>query len=128
MFPLSHIYLLPSVKLNHSNYSIWKAQALPYFYGQGVFSYLDGTIQIPPQEIDAPHPTTCAITKIPNLEYDHWLRQDSLILATINTVITQFLTIFILLLLLLFLLKNDNKKNDDEKQKNKKMKNKLKLG
>jgi len=85
MFPLSHIYLLPNVKLNHSNYSIWKAQALPYFHGQGVFGYLDSTIQIPPQEIDAPHPTTGAITKIPNLEYDHWLRQDSLILATINT-------------------------------------------
>ena len=81
---LSHLPLT-IVKLNHSYYSIWKAQALPYFHGQGVFGYLDGTIQIPPQEIDAPHPTSGAITKIPNLEYDHWLCQDSLILATINT-------------------------------------------
>jgi len=89
MFPLSHIYLLPSVKLNHFNYFIWKAQALLYFHGQGVFGYFDGTIQIPSQEIDVPHPTTGAITKIPNLEYDHWLRQDSLILATINTSLNE---------------------------------------
>ena len=68
---LSHLSLSLSVKLNHSNYPVWKAQALPYFRGQGVFGYLDGTILMPPKELDAPHPTTGDITKIPNPEYDH---------------------------------------------------------
>ena len=68
---LSHLSLSLSVKLNHSNYFVWKAQALPYFRGQGVFGYLDGTIPMPPKELEASHPTTGDITKIPNPEYDH---------------------------------------------------------
>nr|TKR99539.1 hypothetical protein D5086_0000189690 [Populus alba] len=86
---LSHLSLSLSVKLNHSNYPVWKAQALPYFRGQGVFGYLDGTILMPPKELDAPHPTTGDITRIPNPAYEHWLRQDSLILAIINTSLTE---------------------------------------
>ncbi|KAL6321796.1 hypothetical protein AAG906_035491 [Vitis piasezkii] len=55
---LSNLPFTISVKLNSSNYPIWKTQALPYFRGQAVFGYLDGTIPTPPQEIDAPHPST----------------------------------------------------------------------
>ncbi|RVW99425.1 hypothetical protein CK203_038433 [Vitis vinifera] len=54
---LSNLPFTISVKLNSSNYPIWKVQALPYFRGQAVFGYLDGTIPTPPQEIDAPHPS-----------------------------------------------------------------------
>ncbi|KAA8526167.1 hypothetical protein F0562_008094 [Nyssa sinensis] len=86
---LSNLPFTISVKLNSSNYPIWKAQALPYFRGQGVFGYLDGTIPSLPQEIDAPHPGTGAIIKIPNSQYNLWLRQDSLILTTINASLTE---------------------------------------
>ncbi|KAL6331539.1 hypothetical protein AAG906_011479 [Vitis piasezkii] len=61
-----------SLKLNSSNYPIWKAQALSYFRGQVVFCYLDG-----------------AMIKIPNPHYLQWLHQDSLILATINASLTK---------------------------------------
>ena len=81
---LSNLPFTISVKLNSSNYPIWKAQALPYFRGQAIFGYLNGTIPTPPQEIDAPHPNTGAIIKIRNTQYLQWLRHDSLILSTIN--------------------------------------------
>ena len=86
---LSNLPFTISVKLNFSNYTIWKAQALSYFRGQAVFGYLDGTIPTPPQEIDAPHPSIGAIIKIPNPQYLQWLHQDSLILATINVSLTE---------------------------------------
>ena len=63
---LSNLSFTINVKLNSSNYPIWKAQALPYFRGQAIFGYLDGTIPTLPQEIDAPHPSTGDIIKIPN--------------------------------------------------------------
>ncbi|KAL6331349.1 hypothetical protein AAG906_011286 [Vitis piasezkii] len=66
-----------------------ESSALPYFRGQAIFGYLNGTIPTPPQEIDAPHPNTGAIIKIPNPQYLQWLRQDSLILSTINASLTE---------------------------------------
>ncbi|KAB5569308.1 hypothetical protein DKX38_003101 [Salix brachista] len=86
---LSHLPLTLNIKLNHSNYPVWKAQALPYFHGQGVMGYLDGTIQTSPQEIDATNTLTGATTKVPNPEFTHWLHQDFLILATINSSFTE---------------------------------------
>ena len=86
---LSNLPFTISFKLNFSNYPIWKAQALSYFRGQAVFGYLDGTIPIPPQEIDALHPSIGVIIKIPNPQYLQWFRQDSLILATINASLTE---------------------------------------
>jgi hypothetical protein len=87
LFIVPSLFNLPftiSIKLNSSNYPVWKAQTLPYFRGHGIFGYLHGTIPIPPQEIDALHPSTGAGIKIPNPQYIQWLCQDSLILATIN--------------------------------------------
>ena len=56
---LSNIPFTINVKLHSSNYLMWKAQALPYFRSHYLprsnyipFSYLDGTIFIPPKEID----------------------------------------------------------------------------
>ena len=86
---LSHLPLSLSIKLNHSNYPVWKAQALPYFRGQGVFWYLDGSISTPPKEISFTDAITGDTTIIPNPEYEHWIRQDSMILATINTSLTE---------------------------------------
>jgi len=86
---LSSLPFTISIKLNSSNYPVWKAQTLPYFRGHGVFGYLDGTIPIPSQEIDALHPSTGAGIKIPNPQYVQWLHQDSIILATINASLTE---------------------------------------
>jgi hypothetical protein len=64
---LSNLPFTISIKLNSSNYPVWKAQTLPYFKGHGVFGYLDGTISISLQEIDALHPSTVLISKFPIL-------------------------------------------------------------
>lgn len=40
-----------SVKLNHENYLLWKAQLIPYLRGQNLFSYIDGS-NVAPQPFD----------------------------------------------------------------------------
>jgi hypothetical protein len=86
---ISNLSFTISIKLNSFNYLVWKAQTLPYFRGHGVFGYIDSTISIPPQEINALHPSTGARIKILNPHYIQWLHQDSLILATINASLTE---------------------------------------
>jgi len=46
-------------------------------------------ISIPPKEIDFSDSTTGILEKIPNPQYQQWLRQDSVILATINSSLTE---------------------------------------
>jgi len=60
---LSNLSFTIDVKPHSSNYHVWKAQALPYFRGHDLFGYLDGTISIPPKEIDFSNSNTGAIQK-----------------------------------------------------------------
>jgi hypothetical protein len=46
---LSPIQHLITIKLNRDNYLLWKAQISPYFKGQHLFGFLDGTQPAPPQ-------------------------------------------------------------------------------
>jgi len=78
-----------TIKLHSSNYPVWKAQVVPYFCGHDLYGYLDGTIPIPLKEIDISDSTTGTSQTIPNPLYNQWLRQDSLILATINSSLTE---------------------------------------
>ncbi|KAA8541288.1 hypothetical protein F0562_025251 [Nyssa sinensis] len=86
MTPISHIV---SIKLTPDNYPLWKAQLLHYFRGQDLYGYLDGTVTLPPQTIDALHPDTGAVNNIPNPAHSQWLRQDSLILSTLMSSMTE---------------------------------------
>lgn len=70
---LSNLPFIINNKLNLSNYPVWKAKTLPYFRGDGVFGYLDDTFRIPPQEIDALHPSIGVNIKILNPPYIQWL-------------------------------------------------------
>ncbi|KAF5475922.1 hypothetical protein F2P56_007677 [Juglans regia] len=72
-----------TVKLNSENYLIWKAQLVPYFCGQDLFGYLNGTATLPLQTISTSHPDSGTISEIPNLAYSHWVRQDNIILSTL---------------------------------------------
>ena len=86
---LSNLPFIITIKLHSSNYLVWKAQAVPYFRGHDLYGYLDGTISIPPKEIDISDSTTGLSQTLPNPLYHQWLRQDSLILATINSFLTE---------------------------------------
>ena len=78
-----------TIKLHSSNYPVWKAQVVPYFCGHDLYGYLDGTISIPPKELNISDSTSGTSQTIPNPLYHQWLRQDSLILATINSSLTE---------------------------------------
>jgi hypothetical protein len=72
-------------KLSKDNYHVWKAQLIPFFRGQGLFGYLNGTIPIPPKEISMAE-TSSAIS---NLLYEHWQRQDAIIVAILFSTISE---------------------------------------
>jgi len=72
-------------KLSKDNYHVWKAQLIPFFRGQGLFGYLDGTIPIPPKEVSMDE-TSSAIS---NPLYEHWQRQDAIIVAILFSTISK---------------------------------------
>jgi len=72
-------------KLSKDNYHVWKAQLIPFFRGQGLFGYLDGTIPIPPKEISMAE-TSSAIS---NPLCEHWQRQDAIIVAILFSTISE---------------------------------------
>lgn len=86
IIPVSNIV---SLKLTPENYSLWKTQLLHYFRGQDLFGHLDGTLMPPSQMINISHPETGTITSNPNPAYSQWLRQDSLILSTLMSSMTE---------------------------------------
>lgn len=49
--PVISITNVVTIKLTVENYLLWKAQLVPYFCGQDLFGYLDGTIFMPPKII-----------------------------------------------------------------------------
>jgi hypothetical protein len=72
-------------KLSKDNYHVWKAQLIPFFHGQGLFGYLDGTITIPPKEISMAETSST----ISNPFYEHWQRQDVIIVAILFSTISE---------------------------------------
>jgi hypothetical protein len=48
---LSHTHLVISLKLTNTNYLYWRMQMKPYLLGQGVFSFVDGSISCPSPHI-----------------------------------------------------------------------------
>jgi histone deacetylase 1/2 len=78
-----------TVKLNHDNFLLWKAQLIPYFKGQDLFGYLDGSNIKPPKLISVTHPESSTISECINPAYSHWVRQDNLILSTLMTSLSE---------------------------------------
>ena len=86
VIPISNIV---SLKLTQDNYPLWKTQLLHYFRGQDLYGYLDGTLTLPPKIITTQNPDTGAITQAANPAHSLWLRQDSLILSTLMSSMTE---------------------------------------
>jgi len=86
---VSNLLMSINVRHNSSNYLVWKSQVLLYFKGQDVFGYLNSIISPLPSKPIISSPTDNIITTTHNPLYDQWLRQDSLILATINSSLTK---------------------------------------
>jgi len=58
-----------TVKLNHDNFLLLKAQLIPYFRGQDLFGYIDGSIPKPPKIISVSHPETSVVSERVNPAY-----------------------------------------------------------
>ena len=75
--PHSSVISMPSVatvKLNHDNFLLWKAQLIPYFRGQDLFGYIDGSIPKPPKIISGTHPENYVVSERLNPAYSQWVR------------------------------------------------------
>jgi hypothetical protein len=48
---LSNTYQVVSLKLTDTNYLYWRMQMKPYFLGQGVFHFVDGSVSCPPSHV-----------------------------------------------------------------------------
>ena len=80
-------------KLTQANCPLWKAQAVSYFCGQGVFGYITGMILAPPATVDAFHPETSAIYAVPNPANETWMKQDALVLSILLSTLTDIVRI-----------------------------------
>jgi hypothetical protein len=78
-----------TVKLNYDNFLLWKAQLVPYFRGQDLFGYIDGSIPKPPKIISLTHPETSVVSECLNPAYSQWVCQDNLILSTLMTSLSE---------------------------------------
>jgi hypothetical protein len=63
-----------TVKLNHDNFLLWKAQLIPYCRGQDLFGYIDGSIPKPPKIISGTHPENYVVSERLNPAYSQWVR------------------------------------------------------
>ncbi|KAF5467326.1 hypothetical protein F2P56_017159 [Juglans regia] len=80
-------------KLSRDNYHVWKAQLIPFFRGQGLFEYLDGTTTTPLKYVDFTNPESHVVFVVPNPLYENWLRQDVIILVVLFSTITETILI-----------------------------------
>ena len=69
-----------SVKLSTDNYLVWRAQMLPYLYGQRLFCYIDGS---------APEPPRRGPDGSPNPTYLKWFEQDQLVVSILLSSLTE---------------------------------------
>lgn len=69
-----------SVKLDRTNYSIWRSQVLPALRGHDLAGYVFGTKPCPPEFLDAPDGNG-GVSRTINPAYTHWIREDQLLLS-----------------------------------------------
>jgi len=83
--PLVSPLAINVTKLSKDNYHVWKAQLIPFFRGQGLFRCLDGTIPVPPKEVSMAETSSVTFNPL----YEHWQRQDAIIVAFLFSIISE---------------------------------------
>jgi hypothetical protein len=68
-----------TVRLNNTNYLIWRAQLLPYLRSVKLMGYLDGTIPAPGKMIASS--TAAGAEQVLNPVYERWYDQDQRLLS-----------------------------------------------
>ncbi|KAK0602720.1 hypothetical protein LWI29_036303 [Acer saccharum] len=70
------------IKLDHTNYLLWKSQLLPIFYGSDLMGMIDGTVSAPSETITVDSNPTI------NPEFLAWKKKDQLLLSWLHTTMT----------------------------------------
>lgn len=75
-----------SIKLDHSNYLLWRSRFLPFLKGHQLIGYVDGTLPCPSQFLldNNQKPTTTI-----NPGYLHWQRQDQLLFGWLMSSLSE---------------------------------------
>jgi hypothetical protein len=87
---LINLHHVITIKLNHDNYLLWKAQLIPYLRGQHLLGYVDGTTPLPSQMISQTSESG-ETSLLPNPAYARWIQQDQIILSTIISSLSESL-------------------------------------
>lgn len=75
-----------SIKLDRSNYLLWRSQFLPFLRCHQLVGYVDGTLPCPPQFLlDSTKKSTTTV----NLDYLHSQRQDQLLLGWLMSILSE---------------------------------------
>ena len=69
----------PTVRLDRTNFILWRALILPNFAGAGLHGYLDGTVAAPPRTLTEGQGDAARI--VPNPAYTAWWTQDQRVLG-----------------------------------------------
>ncbi|KAK4415341.1 hypothetical protein Salat_2641500 [Sesamum alatum] len=71
------------IRLTKTNFLIWRAQLLPYLRSTKLLGYLDGSIAVPAQYVNA------GAAQVPNPAYSQWYDQDQQVLSGLLSSISE---------------------------------------
>jgi hypothetical protein len=81
---LSNIINYVSLKLDETNYLLWRSQFVPILVANDLYGYVDGSITPPPTIINSTEGK-----ESPNPDFLSWRKTDQFVLSCINATLTQ---------------------------------------
>lgn len=76
-----------TIRLNKTNYMLWRAQLLPYLRSTKLIGFIDGSISAPPKLVASS--TAEGAELVPNPAYDRWYDQDQQLLSGLLSSMTE---------------------------------------
>jgi hypothetical protein len=76
-----------TIRLNKTNYILWRAQLLPYLRSTKLIGFIDGSIVEPPKLV--PSSTAVGAELVPNSAHGRWYDQDQQLLSGLLSSITE---------------------------------------
>lgn len=83
IFLLSHICTLVSVRLDSSNYVLWRFQITPILKAHSLFGFIDGSFPCPERSLKEDDKI------VPNPKFILWNAQDHALMTLINATLSQ---------------------------------------
>lgn len=87
IFLLTNICNLISIRLDSTNYVLWKFQFTSMLKAHKLYQFVDGTSLVPKKKINSSSSSTSedkSVTVIENPLYDDWMTKDQALMTLIN--------------------------------------------